>query len=122
MAFSYDDSLSADADKVRFEIGDTVEDAGVRPDGRNFSNAEIAYFLTQEVTVGRAVARAAEVLAREWSSHPTEWKLGPEDQKVNAAEYWQGIAEAQRATYGRADAEDVDGLFDWHDFSELSSS
>lgn len=81
MAFTYDLG-SANADillisKVRLEIGDTVSDAGVRPDGTNLSNEEIQHWLTEESSdVMLAAARACDALARMWSTVGNE-KVGP---------------------------------------------
>ena len=72
MAFTYD--LTALPGQVRFELGDTVDatvspGAGVRPDGSNFTDAEVDYFLTREGQhVMRAVAAACETLARQWGN------------------------------------------------------
>lgn len=62
-------------DRVRFYINDTVLNEGPRPDGRNFSDAEIAFFLSEEDSrVNGAVARAFEVLANEWSGYALSMK------------------------------------------------
>jgi hypothetical protein len=67
-------------DRVRFYINDTVVNQGPRPDGRNFSDAEIAFFLSEEDSrVNGAVARAFEVLASEWSSFAVSEKEGEVD-------------------------------------------
>ena len=70
MAFTYLDTLATNRDKVRFRIGDTVEDAGPRPDKRNFSDNEIAFLLSEEDSrVNGAIAHGFEVLASEWSAY-----------------------------------------------------
>lgn len=67
MTFSYFDTLTEDRDVVRLNIGDTVQDAGVRPDKRNFSDAEISYFLVEGGSIYAATARAFRVLVAEWT-------------------------------------------------------
>lgn len=96
---SYD--LATAAGQLRLEIGDTVSGAGVRPDGTNFSDLELAYFLTQEGgVVGRAAARACETLARLWASQ-VDLRVGPRDEKLSqAAERWAKQALELRAQYG----------------------
>jgi len=70
MAFSYDEALTADRDKIRLRVGDTQADAGPRPDGRNFSNAELSFILTDEDSVvNAAIAHCFEILASEWTQH-----------------------------------------------------
>lgn len=69
MSFSY--SLSTDLGKVRLAIGDTVSGSGPRFNGGNFSDEEIAVFLTPVIaagyTYGRAVASLFRLLAGEWA-------------------------------------------------------
>lgn len=67
MAFTYD--LTTSRGKVRFKIGDTVKDSGPRPNGSNYSDEEIDYFLTEAGTVDAAAALAFETLASEWTSY-----------------------------------------------------
>ena len=57
--------------EVRLEVGDTSEERGIRPDGSNYSDAEIwhLYNLEGEI-VGRTAARIAEQQAAAWSSVP----------------------------------------------------
>jgi len=75
MAFTY--NLSTPLGQVRLELGDTVLDQGPRPAKANFSDAEITYFLEQEGNeVLLAVARACEVLSRQWSS-AADVQVGP---------------------------------------------
>lgn len=66
MDFIYD--LTTNRGKVRFNLGDTVEDQGPRPDGRNFWDDEIDHLLTEETTVTAATAFGFEILASEWVS------------------------------------------------------
>ena len=75
MAFTYD--LATQIGKIRLEIGDTVLNKGVRPDRTNFSDAELTYFLGEEDNdTTLAVARACEVLSRQWSA-AADLQVGP---------------------------------------------
>ncbi len=74
MSFTYDlanvDTTLLLISKVRLEIGDTVEGAGVRPDGRNLSDAEISFWLTEESEVYLlAAARACDAMSRAWANY-----------------------------------------------------
>jgi hypothetical protein len=71
MAFTYTDTLATDRDKIRFFIGDKVENAGPRPADGNFSDDEIAGLVTAEGTWEAAVAAAFETLAAEWIRYPS---------------------------------------------------
>lgn len=70
--FSYDLASANPAivriSRVRLEIGDELEGAGVRPDERNLSDEEIAVWLAAEDDVPlRAAAAACEALSRIWA-------------------------------------------------------
>ena len=71
--FTYD-LLSDDADvaligAVRLELGDTKFGAGVKPDGSNFSDEELQYFVDQaEGDVNGAVGCACRSLAKQWTN------------------------------------------------------
>ena len=81
MTFTYDianpDTTKALLSKVRLEIGDTTENAGVRPDGSNFSDEELTHWLTEEDNdVMQTAARACDALASAWSLMADE-TVGP---------------------------------------------
>ena len=85
MAFTYSDALTTDRDKVRFRVGDTVQDEGPRPDKRNFSNNEITFVLSEESSqVNGAIAHIFEILAAEWSAFALSEREG--DVTVDAKE------------------------------------
>lgn len=46
MSFTYDFAVNAAISRVRLAIGDVTRDSGVKPDGSNFSDAEILAILT----------------------------------------------------------------------------
>lgn len=69
MIFSYGDSLTTDADKVRFYINDTEHEAGPLPADGNFTDDEINGLITVEGSWQRAVAACFERLANAWAKH-----------------------------------------------------
>lgn len=98
---AFDNDLTTATGKVRLEVGDTLFEDGPRPDGRNFSDEELAYFLTQEGDhILRTAARVFEVLAHEWARYPVQYALGPERTNYEAAEGYRKQAAALRARYG----------------------
>lgn len=105
MAFTYDLS-NDDAEvvlisKVRLEIGDTVESAGVRPNDANLSDEEIAYLLDDEGdSVGRAAARACALLSREWS-RVSSYTSGPlREQFSDVSKAWADRARELTEQHG----------------------
>ena len=92
--FTYD--LATSIGQVRLAIGDTstATGAGVRPDGTNLLDAEIAYFLTAEGDdVTLATARACEALSVMWANL-ADLTVGPRHESLSqvSARY------AERAT------------------------
>lgn len=88
--------------KVRLEIGDTVSGTGIRPDGTNLSDEEIAVWLDQEDDdVMLAAARACDAMSRAWSVVANE-TVGPRKTEFGkvSGEY-EKRAESLRGTYGR---------------------
>lgn len=100
MAFTYD--LTTDAGKVRFNLGDTQENAGPRPDKRNFTDAEIDHLLEQESdTVVAATAFGFEILASEWESYSLREKEGEAEYDAKeVADGYQELADKWRAKPG----------------------
>lgn len=76
MAISYLGDLLTDLDVVRFNVGDTVNLAGPRPDKRNFSDAEVNAIINIEGHTTAATARLFEVLAAEWGSYAVSEREG----------------------------------------------
>lgn len=100
MAFTY--VLTTSVGKLRLEIGDTTSGSGVKPDGSNFSDAELEYFLDQEGTVGRATARACEALATAWST-VANLTVGPRKEELGeVAKRFAERAKALRVQFGGA--------------------
>jgi hypothetical protein len=75
MTFTYrldsSDTTEVAIAAVRLEVGDNDDDRGIKPDGANYTDEEIAYILAQEDDiVGRAAARICEQMATAWASVP----------------------------------------------------
>ena len=70
MAFTYD--VSTALGQLRLAIGDTKPGEGPRPDGTNYTDAELGVFLTPVIAAGYAYGRAVpamfRILASEWSN------------------------------------------------------
>lgn len=70
MAFTYD--VSTSLGQLRLAIGDTKLNEGPRPDGTNYSDAELGVFLAPVIAAGyaygRAVPQVLRLLAVEWSN------------------------------------------------------
>jgi len=98
MAFTYSDSIAIDRDKVRLRAGDTVENEGPRPDGRNFSDGELDFILTDEGSVTAALAQVFEILRAEWAQVFGSEREGEVVQQANDnVEYYTELAKAYRA-------------------------
>ena len=102
MAFTYNDSLATDRDLVRFHLGDVVDSSGPRPGGRNFSDREIAYYLS--LVSGSngwrlVVGQLLRVLANEWTQHARNITIGEyrEDATETAKAYMTRASEWQNS-------------------------
>lgn len=97
MAFSYilnsSDATIAAVARVRLEIGDTVEDAGILPDGTNFSDEEITVYLTDySNSVAQTVNALAGVLSRRWAT-VADVSVGPRSESLSqVSKSWADIA------------------------------
>ena len=101
MSFTY--SLSTDTGKVRLEIGDVTNGAGVRPDGSNLQDEEIAVWLTREGSVMRAAAAACEALSRQWATVANTTSGPLREDADSVAGKWAQRARELRAAYGHGD-------------------
>ena len=120
MAFTYLNELSTNTDKMRLLIGDTSEDSGVRPDGRNFSDEELAYFLSTKGRLTWAVALAFETLANEWSSAAISEKQG--DHSIDAKEVAKQYSERASEWYQKTDITEQGGAIGLQVWSEYDST
>lgn len=78
MAFTYDQTqLTVFRNRLRLRIGDVVEFQGPRPDGRNFSDAELDSLKTDESdSFNGTIAAVFEILATEWTQYALSEKEG----------------------------------------------
>lgn len=104
MAFSYNDSLNINRDKVRFHLQDTEEGSGPKPGNGNFSNAELDGLITIEGTWQRAVASGFEVLASVWAKETSFSVFNGSFTRSDAAKQYMELAKKWRKEYGTGDA------------------
>jgi len=121
MTFTYNGDGATDLDKIRFKIGDTVEDAGVLPgagSATNFTDEEIGWILTDEGSINRTIAGLYEALATRWANY-VDTQVGSRDEKLSQkAKMYKALADKWRDEYGQAGSTGiVFGLWD-HDISE----
>ena len=118
MAFTYLGTLATNRDKVRFHIGDTVENSGPKPASGNFTDAEVDGLITAEGSYQKAVAGGFETLAGLWSQY-VDTQIGPRRQAYSqtamgyekAAKTWRGRSGSQARAGSRAVTR-VDGYSD----------
>jgi hypothetical protein len=101
MTFTYVGTLTTSLDIIRFKLGDTVEDSGVKPNGGNFTDEEIAGLLSlEDDNTGRTVAALCEVLANIWANY-VDTRIGPRDEKLSQIpKFWQTRAKQLRSEVG----------------------
>lgn len=98
--YTYTGDLLTDLDRVRFNIGDTVEDAGPKPEDGNFTDAEINGLVTIEGSWQRAVAAAFETLASLWARHTNFTAEGMSASQSDIAKQYAASAIEWRNRYG----------------------
>lgn len=107
MAFTYDlasaDPTTLALSKVRFELGDTQLNRGVRANGANLADEELAVVFEREAEhVMRTVAGLCEMLARDWA-RVASITVGPRSaQYGQVAQQWATRAVELREQYGAA--------------------
>lgn len=99
MGFTYD--LTSAIGQVRLLIGDTVQNAGVKPDDDNYSDEEIQVFLDRnDSNVNITASELLENLARLWATEP-DIKMGPvSEDRSDVSENIQKQAEKLRQQSG----------------------
>lgn len=102
MAFTYVGDLTTDRDKVRFYIQDTASAAGPKPDGANFTDAEIDGLVTAEGSWQRAVAAGFEALAAIWGNKYDFTSEGQSFRRSTPSDKFMTLAGKWRAQYGSA--------------------
>lgn len=88
---------------VRMMLGDDVKGAGLYPDGRNISDAQLAALLADEGTKGRTLAAALELLANVWAGQADEIDIGPRRERImGVSKRYADRAALARKQYGGA--------------------
>jgi hypothetical protein len=105
--FTYDLSSSDPTiqaiSKIRLELGDNVQNAGVLPNGKNFTDVELYFFWQDEgENIFRAVAAACGTLARMWSRMSDVTTGDVSRRNSSVAKEWRAEADRLRAVYGWA--------------------
>jgi hypothetical protein len=96
----FTNDISTDIGVVRLELGDDEEGDGVRPNGKNFTDAQIRYAIDEEGELMRAVAKLCEVLARQWA-RVADISVGSRSESFgDIAEKYKTRAEELRTVYG----------------------
>ena len=108
MAFSYDDTMPANLDRVRFHLQDTVEGKGPKPANGNFSNAEIEELIASEDTWRLAVAAGVEVLASAWSEKMSFSVVNGSFTRSDASKQYLAMAKDWRDKYGTSEEMTLD--------------
>jgi len=118
MAFTYDDTLNTDRDKVRFALQDTQIDSGPKPNGGNFSDNELSGLVTLEGEWQRAVAAGFEALAAIWTQY-ADLSEGPHKETLSqVAEGHRKSAVLWRARSGSAIPARVAGIIKVDGYSD----
>ncbi len=117
-AFTYDDALSDDRDKVRFHLQDTVANSGPKPDGDNFTDNELDGLVTLEGEWQRAVAAGFEALAAIWTQY-ADLSEGPHKETLSQiADGHRKSAALWRARSGSATPARVAGIIKVDGYSD----
>lgn len=102
MSFTYTDTLSANRDKVRFYLQDTVYNAGPKPADGNFTDEELDGLIALEGDWQRAVAAGFEALAAAWQRYPSFNADGLQLSRSDIAKGYASKAAEWRKQYGAA--------------------
>lgn len=100
MTFTYAGTLATDLDWMRFQIQDVTANAGPKPDGANFTDAELTGLITSEGSKGRAVAACFEALAALWSVKYDFTTEGQSFRRSMPSDKFAKLASDWRAQYG----------------------
>lgn len=111
MTFTYTDALTTSRDKVRLRTGDTQQNAGPRPDKRNFSDEEITFILSEEDSrVNGAIAHTFEILSSEWGAYNLSERKGETQfDAKELADYYAALAKFWRKKPGGASEAELSG-------------
>lgn len=83
MSFTYDFATDAAVSRLRLAIGDVTRDSGVKPDGSNFSDAEILAVLTDTSNdLDAATYVFLKALANMWGTY-VDITVGPRKEALS---------------------------------------
>ena len=74
--FTYLPTLGDDTSRIRFTIGDTVRDAGIRPDQANFSDEELAGLIIIHGNWQAAAIAAVNAARAQWAVKASSISMG----------------------------------------------
>lgn len=96
----FTNDTDSDIGLVRLEIGDDEDGDGVKPNGKNFTDAQIQVWLDREGSVMCAAAAACEALARQWTRVANIAVGQRKEDSGETAAKWRAEAERLRSQYG----------------------
>lgn len=110
MSFSYDPTTELGT--IRFLLGDTQEDDGVLPGGKNLSDEELSsIYETCFLDLGYALYTVARSLAARWASVPENFNVdGLIVKHNNVSNKWSEVAAKFAKDYGIAQKYGANGL------------
>lgn len=107
--FTYDPTQPTDLDRIRFHVGDTMLNNGVKPNGQNLENEEITAVLAVELTWQQAVAGIFEMLAAAWATH-VDISLGDASfGRQTPSQRFEALAKRWRELYGNSNERQLVG-------------
>ena len=115
MAFTYTDTLLTARDKIRHSIRDTVSARGILPEGKNFSDNEIAFELTLNSDWRYVVPKLLNVAANGWSARAAMLEEGDahmEDTRSVATRLREQAKEWRNTVLAEAEGA---GLISWYE-------
>jgi hypothetical protein len=108
MTFTYSSNLETDLSLIRLYVGDSVENAGPRPDSTNFSDEEVsALFGLAEGNVSVVVSQLFSILVAEWTKLAVSITIGPRREELwrvadmykKRAQEWAVVAGIASSTF-----------------------
>ena len=84
MTFTYSPNLETLVSEIRFNTGDSEENAGPRPNEKNFSDEELVALLAKyDDDVARVTCIIFDTLATEWSKFAISYTIGPRKEELH---------------------------------------
>jgi len=98
MSFTYTTNLSNDTSRIRMIIGDTVVDAGIRPNGLNFSDEELTGLRALYGSWQAAALAALRIAATQWGNEPASFSVGDYSESNQRAQSLTQLADGLTLT------------------------